>query len=146
MKKTILLLAVLAIVNDSILTGCKNPEKKVEDAEVNVKEANEDLKEAKSEYLTDIENYKKETTEKIAANDKSIADFRSRIALEKKETRADYKKKIDALEKKNTDMKKKIDDYKEEGKENWEKFKVEFSHDMDKMGKAFNDLTVKNTK
>ena len=27
----------------------------------------------------------------------------------------------------------------------WEKFKVEYNHDMDELGKAFKDLTVKNT-
>ena len=39
-----------------------------------------------------------------------------------------------------------MDEYNQEGKENWEKFKTEFSHDMDELGKAFKDLTVKNTK
>ncbi|MFN0047523.1 MAG: hypothetical protein ACKVOU_00200 [Cytophagales bacterium] len=43
-------------------------------------------------------------------------------------------------------MKKKMDDYKEDGKENWEKFKTEFNHDMDEIGNAFKDLTVKNVK
>jgi len=43
-------------------------------------------------------------------------------------------------------MKLKMDNYKLEGKENWEKFKMEFSHDMDELGKAFSDLTVKNVK
>ena len=41
-------------------------------------------------------------------------------------------------------MKKKMDDYKAEGKEQWEAFKTEFSHDMDELGQAFKDLTVKN--
>ena len=41
------------------------------------------------------------------------------------------------------DMKNKLDDYKTEGKENWEIFKSEFSNDMDELGKAFNDFTAK---
>ena len=35
---------------------------------------------------------------------------------------------------------------KAESKEDWEKFKVEFNHDMEELGNAFKDLTVKNTK
>lgn len=38
-----------------------------------------------------------------------------------------------------------MDEYKEDGKENWEKFKIECNHDMEKSGQAFKDLTVKNT-
>ena len=38
----------------------------------------------------------------------------------------------------------KMDNYKEEGKEKWEVFKVEFNNDMDNLGKTFKDLTVKN--
>ena len=55
-------------------------------------------------------------------------------------------KKIDELEQKNSELKKRLDDYKADGKEKWEKFKAEFSHDMDELGKAFKDLTVKNVK
>lgn len=43
-------------------------------------------------------------------------------------------------------MKKKMDDYNMDGKENWEKFKTEFNHDMDELGQAFKDLTVNNVK
>ena len=39
-----------------------------------------------------------------------------------------------------------MDEYKAEGKEQWEEFKAEFSRDMDELGKAFKDLTVKNEK
>ena len=59
------------------------------------------------------------------------------------EAKADYHNKIMELEQKNSDMKKKLDDYKTEGKQKWEIFKTEFSHDMDELGKAFNDFIVK---
>ncbi len=39
-----------------------------------------------------------------------------------------------------------MNDYKAEGKEKWEIFKAEFSHDMDGIGKTFKDVTVKNVK
>ena len=43
-------------------------------------------------------------------------------------------------------MKKRLEEYKDEGQEKWTSFKSEFNHDMDELGKAFKDLTVKNVK
>ena len=148
MKKSILILAVSMFITDAILTGCGNPspEQKVENAQNNVTEANKQLDKANQEYLADMDNYRKETDAKVAANDKIIADLKARIDMQKKEAQDEYKKKIDELEQKNAEMKKKIGDYKAEGKEKWEQFKAECNHDMDGLSKAFNDLTVKNGK
>lgn len=146
MKKTILSITASVFITGAILTSCNTPSEKVENAQDNVTEANEDLDKANQEYLADIENYKSETAVKIATNDKAIADFNARIEKEKKEARGDYKKRIEKLEQKNSDLKKKLADYKEEGKEKWQIFKTEFSHDMDELGDAFRDFTVKNVK
>ncbi len=146
MKKSILAFTASALISSAILTNCNSPSQKVENAQNDVKEAKKDLAEANEEYLADIEKYRKETAEKIAVNDRSIAEFNARIEHEKKAAKADYKKKVAALEQKNSDMKKKMDEYKADGKEKWESFKAEFSHDMDEIGKAFKDLTVKNVK
>src|ERR1700688_3983363 len=110
-------IAMLVFAIGAVLTGCETPAQKVERAETNVTEANRELKEAQDEYVLDIENYRKETDTKILANEKSMAEFEARIANEKKEARADYDKKIIALQQKNTDMKKKMDDYKADGKD-----------------------------
>jgi NAD-dependent DNA ligase len=53
--------------------------------------------------------------------------------------------KLAELEQKNMELKEKLADYKDDGNEDWNAFKVEFSHDMNALGKAFSDLTVKNT-
>ena len=146
MKKLLTVFLTTSVLSLFILTSCSTPAEKVVNAENKVTDANKDLDKANTEYLADITSYRKETADKIAANDKSIADFNARIANEKKDAKADYKNKIDALEKKNSDMKKRMDDYKADGKDKWEIFKIEFSHDMDGLGKAFKDLTVKNAK
>jgi hypothetical protein len=59
---------------------------------------------------------------------------------------ADYDKKIDALEQKNKELKVKLSEYKDSGKNAWEQFKSEFSHDMDALGAALKDFTVDNKK
>jgi hypothetical protein len=43
-------------------------------------------------------------------------------------------------------MRKKIEEYRTERKDNWEAFKKEFNHDMDDLGKSIKNITVKNTK
>ena len=40
------------------------------------------------------------------------------------------------LEQKNIELKKKINEYQYEGKDNWEDFKIEFNNDMDSIGNA----------
>lgn len=146
MKKTIIAFSAFLLVSGAIFTSCSTPAEKVEKAENNVVQANNELDSANKAYLADVASFKKENEEKIEANNKSIAEFNQRIADQKATAKADYKIKIAELEKKNTDMKKKMDDYKEDGRDNWTKFKAEFSHDMDELGKAFKNLTVKNVK
>lgn len=146
MKKSIFAMATATLIMSVAFTSCNTSSQKVENAENNVIEANEDLDKANQEYLDEIESYRRETADKIAANNKSIEEFNARIENEKEQARAEYRKEIAALEQKNSDMKKKMDDYKAEGKDKWEKFKTEFSRDMDELGNAFRGLTVKNVK
>ena len=144
MKKSILAMAAFTCIAGAIVTSCNTSADRVENAQENVIQANKDLDQANQEYLADIENYRVETASTIAANEQAIADFNAGLEHERKAVRAEHKKRIAELEQKNREMKMKMDNYKEEGKENWEKFKTEFSHDMDELGKAFKNLTVKN--
>lgn len=95
---------------------------------------------AQEEYLADVKEYRLLSAEKIAANDKSIADFNARIDKEKKTVSADYRAKINELEQKNSDMKKKMDDYQDNGKEKWDIFKAEFGRDMDALGESISNF------
>jgi hypothetical protein len=146
MKKSRVTLTALLLVVGAIAISCNTPSEKVAIAKSNVLKANDALDRANEEYVADIERYRQETADKVAANQKSIEEFNARIENDKKEARADYKKKIAGLEQKNTDMKKRMDDYKADGKNNWDKFKTEFNHDMDEIGKSLKDLTVENVK
>jgi hypothetical protein len=146
MKKTIIKTLVISFMAIAILGACNSPSKQVENAQTNVEEANKELDEANVAYLVEVDAYKKDIEQKIAANNKSITEFNARVDKDKRQAKADYKNRIAELEQKNTDMKKRLDEYKESGKDNWEKFKTEFNHDMEELGNAFRDFTVKNTK
>jgi len=127
-----------------MFTSCDNAAQKVVKAEENVVDAEKDLQMAEEEYLADVEQYKLLSAEKIAANDRSIAEFNARIEQEKKEVRADYKAKIKSLETKNSDMKKKMYEYRVEGKDKWELFKTEFGKDMDELGESISNFGKKD--
>ena len=144
MKKVINSVNMLLVLSLIFFAGCNTPAQKVDNAENRVDDANKDLDRANEEYVKEVAQYRAETNERILANDKSAAEFRKRIEHDKKDAKADYNKRIAELEQKNSDMRRKMDDYKADTRENWEKFKTEFNHDMDELGTAFKDLTVKN--
>ena len=136
MKNLILLLAVMAMV-----TSCGTPAEKVEKAQDNVVEANKDLQEANQAYLQEIEAYRVVTAKNIESNEKIIADFNLRIDKQKSAAKAEYQKRIAELEKKNSDMKMNIANYKEEGQENWNTFRTNFNRDMEELGKSIKEMS-----
>jgi F0F1-type ATP synthase membrane subunit b/b' len=137
MKKSIFVFIVSAFSIAILSTSCNTPAEKVENAIDKVNKANADLAKANEDYNNEVDAYRKEEAAKIAVNDISIAEFKARITTQKKEAKSKYLKDIADLEQKNSDMKKELDIYKAESKENWAVFKVKFSHDMDELGKAF---------
>lgn len=145
MRKLAVISTTIFLVALISATGCQsNSTEQLKEAKQEVVNADENLAEAEADYLVDMENYKVVTAEKISANEKSIAEFKARVAQSKKDAKKDYEKKIGELEQKNTDMKRKLDEYKLEGKEMWDSFKIEFNHDMDELSEALKDLTVDN--
>lgn len=144
MKKSILKSTVTAFAFIAICASCNTPAEKVEKAATEVNEANIKLDSAIKNYQSDMNAYRIETANRIALNEKSIADFNMKIAKDKKEARTEYMKKIAELEKKNAEMKKKLDDYKDAGDDKWKTFKVAFNKEMDDLGKSIKDLTSKH--
>jgi hypothetical protein len=153
MRKRHYILAITTLIVTFLITACESSSKKVEDAQkkveqtkVNAIAANIELNQARKDSISNYKQFKKESEDRIIAQEKSIAEFKARIAKEKKANRAEYEKKLVQLEQKNSDLRKKLNEYKDEGKGKWISFKIEFNHDMDELGKAFKDLTVTNVK
>jgi predicted small secreted protein len=151
MKKSISIVAITVLMAGTILTSCQTSANKVKNAEdklnkekVDVLEAKQDLDQIRKDSITDYNKFKMESEEKINGYEKRIAELKTKIATEKKEDKSAYEKQLAQLEKKNSEMKEKLVNYKEEGQEKWVSFKNEFNHDMDELGKAFNDLTKNN--
>ena len=150
MKKIILKLAVALFLPVTMLTSCQSAATKAENSGDKVQDARENVAEARQELnqalIDSVMLFRKISDEKISRNEKTIAEFRVKLAKERKENRVRYEKNLAVLEQKNLDLKKKLSDYKEERNQDWNEFRTEFNHDMDELGKAFDDLTVNNVK
>ncbi|HUX53900.1 MAG TPA: hypothetical protein VMV56_05780 [Williamwhitmania sp.] len=146
MKKTFLVLVALAFVAVVPFAGCNTPAQKVDNAKDNVTQAKEDLDKANQAYLAEVETFKKESAAKTVTYDQRIAELKAKVAKVKGKAKVGYQKEIAKLERKNTEMKNMLKDYKEDGKDKWASFKTEFNHDMDELGQALKDFTVDNKK
>jgi uncharacterized protein YPO0396 len=115
-----------------------------------VKDAKQDLAQAQQTQQaaveSDFQKFKRESNEQIDANDKHIAELKVDIKNEKKEAREKDEKKIADLEKRNHKLREKLEAYHDDGKSDWREFKTEFNHDLEGLGHAFKDITVRNTK
>jgi predicted nucleic acid-binding Zn-ribbon protein len=135
-----------------LLTGCnKSPEQKigdasdkVGDAKAKVGEAQQELTEAKSEYVAEWKSFKEASEKTIAANEKRIDAFKEKMDKGSSAMKAKYSADVAALEQKNRDLKRKLDEYRGGGETNWEEFKTNFNRDMDAVGKTISDLFKDN--
>lgn len=103
------------------------------------------MKDAQAQYEKEWQQFKSDAELKISANEKSINEFKVEIKTASKKFKVKYEKEVAALEQKNIELKKKISEYKYEGKDKWEEFKRVFNQDMDIVGKALKDLFAKKT-
>ena len=145
MKNRLFNLAAIVFVSGILLTGCNMNDKNAEKSQDKVQEAKQNVAEANQVLNNAIEEFKKESAEIITANEKRIAEIKVKISQENAENQVILEKKLGALEQKNKALKEKLAGYKNDGNEKWDAFKVEFNHDIKALGKAFSDLTVKNT-
>lgn len=76
----------------------------------------------------------------IEANEKRIGALKEKMEAAGLKVKAKYNKDVAVLEKKNRDLKKKLEEHKVEGQGKWEVFKTNFKHDMDGIGKTMKDL------
>jgi len=152
MKIATTVVAITVFATGVLFTACGSPEKKVdkanekvEDAREDLSDAKQDLADAKQDTVGEYAKYKAEWMIKISKNDIRIADYRKEIvSIKDKQVRDNAKKRADELEKKNNDMKTKLE--KTQKDSNWDNFKREFENDMDGLAESISDLFKNNKK
>ena len=144
MKNRYFLLTVTMLITGLVLSGFSmNRDKYVKNYQDKDKQASQGAKKEKTKFDKEWKEFKSNAEIKINANEKRIGEFKVKIKTASKEVKADYDKEITVLEQKNVELKKKINEYKYEGKDKWEEFKQGFNRDMDIVGKALKDLWAK---
>ena len=144
MKTKYLILTGIVLMNVVLLTRINfAQETKVESATEKVKNAKLELKDAQAESDKEFREFKAKADLKISDNEKSIAEFKVKIKTADEKFKIKYEKKVDTLELRNSELKKKVSEYKYEGKDQWVIFKRGFNHDLKVVGKAIKDLFSK---
>jgi hypothetical protein len=80
--------------------------------------------------------FKNEAELNINVDEERIADFKVKIKTTGKESKAKYEKEVTVLEQKISVLKKKISEYKYEGIDKLEEFKLGFNHELEVVEKA----------
>ena len=143
MIKQLLTFAAVGVISGTVYTGCTDTSaKKVEDAKEQVDVAKEDLKAANVKYAEEFQTFKKESELQISKNEKSIDLLEAKMDKSGSKAKAKYKDKIADLKDRNDALEEQIEDYRDEGKDSWEKFRDGFNREMAKIKLAIEDLTT----
>ncbi len=145
MKNKILKYAILGFIGGIVLIGCQNTEEKNSEQPNESKvETKPDSQTVQTSYSDEWQSFKSKSEQKIQDNENSIAAFKVKMKKSGTKVKAKYNIEIAKLEATNRKMKKKLEDYKNDGKSAWQNFKSGFNKDMDKLGKVVKDLTSDN--
>ncbi len=144
MKNKILTAALTIVLAVAGSATFAQTNKKAEEARKDVAESQKDLREAKIDSAADFQKFKNEAELKISDNQVKIKELKAKKLTGTKEKNEKYDRKVAALEKKNNDLKRKIEKCDGTKTAMWPSFKREFTHDIDELGNAIRDIGVNN--
>jgi intein/homing endonuclease len=141
MRKTIFTIAITTIIGVAMLNSCQSQEKKIENAQDKVQAAQDKVESATKDLnqaiKDSIQQFRKESEETINENEIKIAEFRAKLSKENKEARARDEKKLEEMQQQNRDLKRNLEEFKEDSRDKWVAFRIKFKHDMENLGQAF---------
>lgn len=147
MKKFVYLFSAITLMGSASLVSCNNStdgttDNDVKDTDTVVVEEKktDNVRVATTEEWA---AFKADAEEKIEANEKRIAELKVKLKKPGKVLDKVYEERIEALQERNRNLRLKITNY-ETNKTDWDKFKEEFNHDMDELGKAIGDIFTDN--
>lgn len=97
----------------------------------------------KSDTLTQWEQFKAQSEERIDANEKRIIELKAAAANKGEKMKGDYEKTISELERKNAGLKKRLANYKSDEKSDWRSFKQKLNKDINAITKSIGDIKLK---
>ena len=150
MKTRIILNLLLALLVSISISSC-NKSPKAKEAELNeakqeVENAEVDLDEAKTDSVYALNKYKSSIQIKLVENEKVITELKAKIEDKDRKTQTLYYRQLENLQIKNTELKLKIENYKQGPTQKWELFKVDFNNELDDLGKSISNTAKNNMK
>lgn len=150
MKTPIIFNGLLAIIVSLSISSCNNSPKAKEadlnNAKEDVESAKEDLDEATIDSVYAFNKYKSSIQIKLVENEKIITDLKANIKDKDRKTQTLYYQQLENLQIKNTELKLKIENYKQGPTQKWELFKVDFNNELDNLGKSISNTANNNMK
>jgi outer membrane murein-binding lipoprotein Lpp len=142
------------IISIIILAGCQNSADKEREAKEKLQKEQKELVDAQAKAEAELKESRekdewvvlqKEAELQVKSNELAIIELK--VKLNKPGTIMDktYAKRIDDLEASNVELRNRIKDYKRE-QSDWQSFKREWNHDMEKLSQDIKNLTVDNAK
>jgi hypothetical protein len=124
---------------DEDFTIYKNEKMMAKDSEIKPQETLQVvpkiIQQKKIDTYSDWTKFKNETEKKITINENKIKELKNNSAITSKTL-----KKIIHIEEDNNDLRKQMDDYKEEMKMMWDNFKTKIDEDVTKINAELNDI------
>jgi hypothetical protein len=125
------LILLFNLITFYFLTGCDLTSKEdVKGAAEQEILSKEHYDESNVNFMEEVESYKLEANDKVAKNEKKLADFRLKVANDKSIVKAENQKQMDILVEKNEALKRRVNAFVAGDKVNWEAFKHKCSKEM----------------
>jgi len=113
---------------------------------VDVANANQDLKDARREVRADWQEewlaFKRTNDMAIAENERRFIELRSKAIDVDLTSRAAYTGRIDACERRNNDIRDRVNNYKDEGVAEWQIFKKAIGRDIDDLNMSCQNIMI----
>jgi undecaprenyl pyrophosphate synthase len=136
MKTNYFNILIIVLFTGAMITGCFDRD----DTQENVKQKNQEMIDAKVQYENEWQEFKKDAELRI--NDIQVKIDGFKLAMEKTNTsfKAKYANEVLTLEQKNIELKKELNNFKYDGKDNWVTFKYKFFNDVEKVEKSLKEI------
>lgn len=135
-SKWVILISFLFIFSSS----CQSQERKLDKARDNKQDAAQDLKDAEKDYDKELADYNVQQSKRAERFEQDIAKKRKEYAEAKSDFNTNKEKEIARLEKQNAELRDKLNNYKEQGKDDWKKFQEGFDREMNELDKALSEI------
>lgn len=129
-----------------LLMSCQTPADKVDNAKVEVATANQDLKDARREVRADWQEdwlaFKRANDTAVADHERRFIELRAKAKDVDVRDRTAYADRIDACERRNNEIRDRVNTYKDEGDARWQEFKTSVGRDMDDLNRSCRDIPI----